>query len=106
MEEMQRERKKKQSVLRSVAAFAASLQREHEQQKKEKGTPSEMLHLLLTPDRGGAGQSFLALQTRPVALFKDKVVAFGAEHILMARRPAPFANRERRNATTFSDSYK
>ena len=36
MEELQSERKKKQSVLRSVAAFAASSPREHEQQKEEK----------------------------------------------------------------------
>ena len=36
MEELQSERKKKQSVLRSVAAFAASSPRKHKQQKEEK----------------------------------------------------------------------
>ena len=36
--------------------------------------PSEMLHLLLTPNRGGAGPPFLALQTRLVAVFKAEEV--------------------------------
>jgi hypothetical protein len=50
--------------LRSVAAFAATSPRELEQRKEEKKAPSDMLHLLLTPDRGGtAPPPFLALRT-------------------------------------------
>ena len=60
-----------------------------------------MLHLLLTPKEAQA-RRFLHCD---VAVFKDKVVAFSAERILMALLPAPFANREsgqRRHETTFS----